>query len=73
MKKGDKVTLYFDAFGVTSTEELTVKNVSREGITFKYHYFNAGDREEDYLYSTDTGKCLNQPKTYFGGQRRIKV
>lgn len=73
MKKGDKITMYFDCFGVTSEEESTVRSVDKNGITLKDTYFNTNDGEEYYLFSIDSGKCLNEPKTGFGGKRRLKV
>jgi hypothetical protein len=72
MKQGDKITLYFDCFGVTSEEQVTVRSVTREGITLQNHYFDTENGEEYYIFSTNTGKCLNEPKSNFGGKRRIK-
>ncbi|HSE99837.1 MAG TPA: hypothetical protein VLA48_02985 [Nitrososphaeraceae archaeon] len=73
MQVGDKITMYFDCFGVTSEEEVTVRSVDRNGITLQDHYFNGKDDEEYYLFSVDTGKCLNEPKFGFGGKRYLKT
>ena len=73
MKRGDKITMVFECFGITSYEEVIVKNVTREGITLEDMYFNSKDGEEDYLFSIDNGKCLNEIKTGFGGKRSLKV
>jgi len=72
MKIGDKITMYFDCFGMTSEEEVVVKSITKEIITIE-DYFNTNDGEDNYKFSTDTGKCLNQPKFGFGGKRRLKV
>ncbi len=73
MQKGDKITMYFYCFGVVSEEESTVRSVSKEGITLKNNYFNTEDGEEYYLFSVDTGKCLNEPKSSFGCKRYLKT
>ncbi len=65
--------MYFDCVGVTSEEEVAVRSVDRGGITLKDAYFNTDDGEEYYLFSIDSGRCLNEPKSFFGGKRRLKI
>lgn len=72
MKVGDKLTMYFECMGITSEEEVTVRTVTREGITLEDEYFNIKYGEEYYLFSTDTGKCLNEPKNAFG-RKKLKI
>jgi len=72
MQVGDKTTMYFDCFGVTSEEDVIVRSVDRNGITLQDQYFNGEENEEYYLFSVDTGKCLNEPRAGFGGKRRLK-
>jgi hypothetical protein len=71
MKKGDKIVMEFQYLGLTSYEEAIIKNITREGITLEDTYFNTKDTEEDYLFSLNNGKCLNEPKTELGGKRRL--
>jgi len=72
MKIGDKITMYFDCFGVTSEEESTIRSVDKDYITLENNYFDTETGEEHYLFSTGTGKCLNEPKSAFSGKRYLK-
>lgn len=72
MKAGDKITMYFQCFGVTSEEQVTVKSVDREKITIE-NYFNGDDGEINYQFSTASGKCLNEPDYGFGGKTYLKT
>lgn len=72
MVKGDKITIYFDCFGVVSEEDAIVRNIDRNGITLEDCYFNNNGGEEYYLFSLETGKCYNEPKNAFG-RKRLKV
>jgi len=72
MRAGNRIIMYFDCIGVTSEEEVVVKSVTKEYITIE-DYFDTENGEEYYKFSTDTGKCLNEPKFGFGGKRRLKV
>lgn len=72
MKKGDKVTMFFDCAGRISEEIVTVISVTKEVITID-DYFNTDEGEENYKFSTDSGKCLNELKSLFGCKRRLKL
>lgn len=72
MEKGDKVTMYFTCFGVTSEEKVTIQEVTEKEITIT-DYYNTDDGEENYRFCTKTGKCLNEPKSGFGGKRKLKI
>lgn len=61
--------MYFECMGITSEEKVTVRTVTRNGITLEDEYFNSKDEEEYYLFSLETGKCLNEPKNAFGGDK----
>ncbi len=71
MKKGDKITMYFDCLGVTSKESVTIKEVTDKEVTTE-DYYDTEDGEEYFRFDIETGKCLNQKDFGFGGKRRIK-
>lgn len=71
MKKGDKITMYFDCMGVTSEEQVTIKEVTDKEVITE-DYYDTEDGEENFRFDIKTGKCLNQRDFGFGGKRRIK-
>ncbi len=71
MKEGDKITMYFDCIGVTSKEQVTIKEIKGNEVITE-DYFDTGDGEENFRFDINTGKCLNQKDFGFGGKRRIK-
>jgi len=72
VKKGDKITMYFDCFGQTSEETVSVKEVTENEVVIE-DSFDTENGEEHFKFSLKTGKCLNQPNFGFGGKRRIKL
>lgn len=63
MEVGDKITMYFHGFGVTSEEECTI-------LYFDDKIVSISDLEDGRNFDRKTGKCLND-NNYMGCYRTI--
>lgn len=69
MKKGDKITMLFHAFGSVSEEEYSIVELSDDEITIDDTF---GPNDELRKFNRKTGKCLNDTNS-FGAYRTIKL
>jgi hypothetical protein len=74
VKAGDKMTMYYNAFGLTSEETVTVKDITDSEITID-QYYDSDDGEIYYRFDIVTGKCINGGKGFFGygSERKLKI
>jgi len=61
---GQNLTMFFEAGGMTSDEEIEIIDVDEK------HVYLERDEDETWKFSLKTGKCLND-NTFMGARRYI--